>query len=273
VSRADLRRVPVFLAALAMLCATAPVVAQEQPVSGAAPRPASSGRDTRRLFQRFAEDAAIVPAGWVEGQFVYTNPAGDGTNEFLGGQFAFGVTDQVEAGLRLGWGHVDASDGPDGSGLSDIDIYGKYRFHGSASRCAVGALIKAATGDEDKGLGTGATDVEAFGACRADLQAVTVVGNAGLRYNGATDPPLPDAKNSMLLGGGLLMPVAPQVTLIIEATWESERLDGAGADARLTIGAQYGGPAPGLGFRGALAAPLSQGAPDFQVLFGAVYTY
>jgi hypothetical protein len=273
VKRAGFRIVQCLVIALSGVAAI-PAVAQETAPAGGPPAtPAPGGRDNRRLFQRFAEDAAIASAGWAEGQFVYTNFPGDGTGEFLGGQFAFGVSDQVEAGLRLGWANVNASDAPEGSGLSDIDIYGKYRFHGRASHCAVGALVKAATGDPEKGIGTGGTDVEGFGSCRADLKSVTVTGNAGARYNGATDSPLPDSTPSFLLGGGLLMPLAPRLTLVIEASYESERLKGAGSDVRLTLGAQYGGPAPGLGFRGAIALPLSDGAPDFQGIFGAVYIY
>src|SRR6185436_15693830 len=37
----------------------------------ASPRPSQSDRDSRRLFQRFAEDSAIIPSGWTEGQFSY----------------------------------------------------------------------------------------------------------------------------------------------------------------------------------------------------------
>jgi hypothetical protein len=179
---------PVALA-LGLMAAVVPAAAQAPDQSGA-PQAASpappTNRDARRLFQRFAEDAAIVPAGWAEGQFAYTNLSDSGTEEFLGAQLAFRLTDQAEAGLRLGYAHLDAGDAPDGSGLSDIDVYGKYRFHGGAGRCAVGGLVKAPTADEEKGLGTGAVDIEAFGACRADLKAASATANAGVRYNGST---------------------------------------------------------------------------------------
>jgi hypothetical protein len=268
---------PVALA-VGLLAAIAPAAAQAPDETGApqAPGPAAvapTNRDARRLFQRFAEDAAIVPAGWAEGQFAYTNLSDSGTHEFVGAQLAFRLTDQAEAGLRLGWAHLDASDVPNGSGLSDIDVYGKYRFHGAAGRCAVGGLVKAPTADEEKGLGTGSADVEAFGACRADLKAASAIANAGVRYNGSTDAPLPDAQASVLLGGGLVIPTGARTTVVIEATYESERLDGAGSDARLTLGMQWSPPAPGLGFRGAVGLPLSDAAPDSQILFGAVWLY
>lgn len=255
------------LLAFVLLPAAGPIAAQ----TAASPAPAD--RDARRLLQRFVEDAAIVPGGWVEGQFNYANLPDDNDRWSLGGLLAFKVTEQMEAGLRLGYLSVDADPQPEGSGLSDIDLYAKYRFHGGAGRCALGGLIKAPTADEQEGIGTGKVDVEGFYACRADLQSVTLAGNLGARYNGDPDPPLPPANASVLAGGALLLPVGAQITFLIEATYESERLDGAGSDARLTFGFQGVAESPGFGFRGGVGLPLSEGAPDYEVLFGAVYLY
>jgi hypothetical protein len=278
----SLSRSGIAILALGALAAVAsPAAAQQQtppPESPSyetsPPAPSAPGnRDARRLFQRFAEDAAIVPGGWTEGQLIYTDLGDGDNNQLLAALIAFRVTDQVEAGLRLGYERQAADPGPDGSGLSDIDLYGKYRLHGGASRCALGGLLKVPTGHEEEGLGTGKTDVEGFAACRADLPAVSVTGNVGLRYNGNPDDPLPSSDASVLAGAGLLLPAGAKMTFVIEATYESQRLDGAGSDARLTLGWQGVARAPGFGFRGALALPLSDGAPDFQLFFGAVYLY
>lgn len=253
--------------ALLLASSTGPLAAQ--PAGSSAP----ADRDARRLLQRFVEDAAIVPGGWTEGQLVYANLPEEESRWSIGALLAFKVTEQVEAGLRLAYLSVDAHDEPDGSGLSDIDLYAKYRFHGGAGRCALGGLIKAPTGDEQEGLGTGKTDVEGFFACRADLQAVTFAANLGARYNGDADPPLPAANASILAGGALLLPVGVSTTFLIEATYETERLDGSGTDARLTLGCQGVAERPGFGFRGGVSLPLSDQAPDYEVLFGAVYLY
>ena len=254
---------------LVLLSTAGPVAAQ--PVEGAASAPPD--RDARRLLQRFVEDAAIVPGGWTEGQITYANLPDDQSRWSIGTILAFKVTDQIEAGLRLAYLSVDAGEEPDGSGLSDIDLYGKYRFHGGAGRCALGGLIKAPTADEEEGLGTGKADVEGFFACRADLQAVTLAANVGARYNGDPDPPLPAANASLLAGGALLLPTGANTTFLIEATYETERLDGSGTDARLTLGYQGVAERPGFGFRGGVSLPLSDRAPDYEVLFGAVYLY
>lgn len=253
-----------LLAMAAILGAARPAAAQ-----GSA-SPSAEDRGGRRLFQRFAEDAALVPGGWVEGIFTYDNQP-DGAERFLlGGQFAFRLGESAEAGLRLGFVRQEFDGADDGSGLGDIEVWGKYRFAGP---CAAGGLIKIPSGDEDEGIGTGQTDVEGFFACRADFAAVTLAGNAGARYNGKPDPPLPDSEASVFLGGGLLIPAGTTTTFVIEATWESERFDGVGNDARLILGYSGAGPGPGFGMRAAIALPLSDAAPDYQVFVGAAWLY
>src|SRR5262245_42453784 len=179
--------------------ATVPAALAQDPAA-----PPADNRDGRRLFQRFAEDAAIIPGGWIEAVFTYENQTDGAARYFTGGQFAFRLGDQSEAGLRLGFARQEADDGPDGSGIADLDVYGKYRFGGSP--CAVGGLVKLATANEEEGIGTGKTDVEGFFACRGDFAAVTLAGSVGARYNGDPDPPLPEANASLQAGGAILIP-------------------------------------------------------------------
>ncbi|HUD72962.1 MAG TPA: hypothetical protein VMQ62_13465 [Dongiaceae bacterium] len=253
-----------ILAVCAAFAGARPAAAQ------AAASPYAEDRGGRRLFQRFVEDAAIVPGGWIEGVFTYDNQPDNAQRYFLGGQFAFRLGERAEAGLRLGFVRQEFDGADDGSGIADIDVYGKYRFGGP---CAAGGIVKIPSGDEGEGIGTGQPDVEGFFACRADFAAVSLAGSAGIRYNGKPDPPLPDSEASVLLGGGLLIPAGTRTTFVIEATWESERLSGAGNDARLTFGYSGAGPGPGFGLRVAVALPLSDAAPDYQVFVGAAWLY
>ena len=231
-------------------------------------------RDAQRLFQRFAEDAAIIPGGWVEGRFSWEHFDGGGDRYLLGGLFAFRITEGVEVGLDFGYEDVDLKDFDlSGSGLSDIDVYGKYRLNRGTSPCALGGLVKIPTADENKGLGTGALDAEGFAACRANLSAMTLTGNLGARYNGSPDPPFPDSQASVLAGAGLIVPMGKRMSFVLEGTWESERLDGAKNDARLTLGVQGNPVRPGWALRGAIALPLNDSALHYQALFGAAYLY
>ncbi|HYV18924.1 MAG TPA: hypothetical protein VFC25_07835 [Verrucomicrobiae bacterium] len=237
-------------------------------------RPSQADRDSRRLFQRFAEDAAIIPGGWIEGQFNFEHIDSGVERMNLSGLFAFAVGHTNEVGFRLGFEKLNAnSPDPDGSGIDDADVYFKHRLLNGESHCALGGLMKLGFADADEGLGTGKTDLEFFAACRADTHAATFTGNIGGRYNGQPDAPLPDSEVSILAGGAVIFPFGNEWSAVIEATWESERLDGVGNDARLTFGLQGVATRPGFGFRGAFAIPLTDATPDYQVLFGAVYIF
>lgn len=257
-----------FLGALGQALAQAERPGEPQ---GSAP-PDAPDRGARRLFQRFVEDAAVTPGGWIEAQYRYANLPDGGRHE-AGPLVAFKVVDDLEAGLRFAYVDVNSDTGPSGSGLSDIDLYAKYRLPGGRARLAFGTLLKVATADEAEGLGTGRTDLELFTAFRADLEAVTLTWNAGVRLNGNSDPPAPETNNSILLGAAIIMPASARLTFVIEGTYETERFEGADDDARLTVGLQSLGYARRGGFRAAAGIPLSDGGPDYEVLAGVFLTY
>ncbi len=229
-------------------------------------------RAEARLFQRFVEDASVVPGGWLEAQYSYEN-LNDGTRHRIGPIIAFRLGHDVEAGLRFGYEKLSLDGLPDGSGVSDIDLYAKYRFPGAASRFALGVLYKAPTAEKDKGIGTGSSDFELFGAVRSDLHAVSLVANAGVRFNGSTDPPFAATKDSFLFGAGILLPAASAATFSIEASYETRRFAGVHTDGRLTLGVQTFGIAGRGGFRGAIGIPLTDGAPDLNLIAGVYLVY
>jgi hypothetical protein len=229
-------------------------------------------RGEARLLQRFVEDAGIVPGGWIEAQYSYEN-LNEGTRHRIGPIIAFRLGQDVEAGLRFGYERLSLDGLPDGSGVSDIDIFAKYRLPGAGSRFALGGLFKIPTAEKDKGIGTGSSDLELFGSVRSDLQSVSLVGNAGVRLNGGTDPPFPPSEDSFLVGGGLLLPATPAATFSIEASYETRRFKGAHADGRLTLGVQTFGAARRGGFRGGIGIPLTDGAPDLNLIGGLYLVY
>ncbi|HEU4401996.1 MAG TPA: hypothetical protein VFT43_07805 [Candidatus Polarisedimenticolia bacterium] len=269
--------VPLLAWVVACLAAPTPAAAQVGgPAPPAAPAPRARSRATergeRRLFQRFVEDAAIIPGGWLEAQYRYDN-FDNGSVHRVGPLVAFKLVDNIEAGLRFGFIDSRPDAGSSESGISDIDLYAKYRLPGARSRFAVGTLVKTPTADDTRGLGTGKTDLELFGAFRADLEAVTLTANAGVRFNGNPAPPLPSIEDTVFVGAAVLLPASPQLTFVIEGTYESRTIKGTGADGRLTLGLQSFGPERRGGFRGAVALPLSDGAPNYQVLLGAFLVY
>ena len=241
------------------------------PAAGAAKK-SIADRNDRRLFQRFAEDAAVSTGGWAEILYRYTNQA-NGSEHVLGPLVAFKIVNNIEGGLRFGFKDVNLDPGSGGSGLSDIDLFAKYRFPRGRGRAALGALVKVPAADEEDGLGTGKSDLEVFAAWRGDLEAVSIVANAGARFNGDPDPPAAPTDNSLFFGGALILPASPTLTFVIEGTYETERFEGASDDARLTLGVQSRRAQGRSGFRGAVAIPLSDGAPDYEAILGAFLTY
>lgn len=234
--------------------------------------------DTLRLFQRFAEDGAIAPHVWLEGQGrIQTNTRffGDIESDRWAGLavLGLGLTEEIEVGLRLGLVEVDPDSGRSENGLSDLEVHAKYRIDELPASIVVGGVVKLPTADEEHGLGTGKVDLEGFGAVRKDLGHVTLIGNAGLRIN--QDPDVPgdiDGEMSLLLGGGMIIGLTSRVYNVWEMTYESKRYEGGAADSRLTPGLIWRVGNRGI-VRGAIGIGLSDGAPDFDGIISAALTY
>ncbi len=228
-----------------------------------------------RLFLAFAEDAAFVSAQWWEGQFEYAdiNPL-DVT--LIRGVVAFQPVKQLEVGGRVGFGSTDAPSPPDGSGATDLDIWGKWDLGVAQGPTdfTVGALATVPTGDDSAGLGFDAFNLEVFGALRHRLTTATVSGHVGVRANGDGRIRGVDinGKTSAIIGGAVLYPVSDVVNLVGEINLETERFRGADSDTRILGGINWRLFERGI-LRGAVAAGLTDGAPDVQLLVGYAYTF
>ena len=102
---------------------------------------------------------------------------------------------------------------------------------------------------------------------------MSITANAGFRFNGDPDAPLPHTNDTLLFGGGVLLPASPRLTIVIEGSYETNRIEGAADDGRLTLGVQSRGRRGRGGLRGAVAIPLKDGAPDSELIAGAFLTY
>lgn len=265
------------LAALVLLAVPCLPTAAQTPT--AAPPATAPSEDPARLFQAFAEDAAIVKGQWWEGQFDFSSrdlPGGslDVTSANL--VAAFQPFRDLEVGGRVGFGTTSA-DGvlPDGSGATDADVWGKWRFGGGGpADFAVGVLATVPTGDDQAGLGFDSFAIEAFGAMRYELRALTVGGHLGFRMNGDGQVQgfTLDGKTSAVLGGTVIYPFAKGASLIGELNLETERWEGADSDIRALGGIEWRVTRRGL-VRGAVSVGLSDGAPDRRFLAGYAYAF
>ena len=242
---------------------------------------ATSGQD--RLFLTFAEEAAVVPHQWWEGQleFVDGNPI---DQNILRGVIALQPFQDVEMGGRVGFGNTDSpGELPEGSGATDMDIWAKWHFGAvnAQTEFAAGALATIPTGDDSAGLGDDSFDFEIFGSGRFKTDSLIFSGVAGVRLNGdgqffgGEDAPQgfeTNGNTSVLISGGAIYPVSDVLSLTGEAYFESERLDGGESDVRLSVGANWRPFNRGM-LRGHVAVGLADGAPDAQVLLGYAYTF
>ncbi len=244
-----------------------------------------------RFFHFFPEDASIVPTQWWEAQVRYISDGQyrsvnvpDSDTLAFSPIIAIAPWNNVEIGVILSVEDIDYDRAPwrdvGGSGLSDTDIYGKYRIKKDPFEFTLGALVTVPTGDEDEGRGTGEMNIELFGSSKRDFDDFIITGIFGFRLNhdaeilgkGLAPGVKLDGKTSIILGGGIVLPFSQNLFFSGELSVESERYDEIDADIRVIPGIQYKAFEHSL-FRAGLGVGLSDGAPDFELILSYVYTF
>ncbi len=264
----------VILAAGALLtCGLSPAALAQQGYSSTGNRP----DDSIRLFQRFIQDGAIAPHVWLEGQLrLETNSplfnGDEGERRLLGTILALGLTEELEMGLTLGLVNLDPDNSGSESGLSDMQIYAKYRINELPLSVTIGGIVKIPTADEDEGLGTGEVDIEGFIAVRKSYGHVDLIGNGGVRFNQDPEIGSIDGRTSILLGGGAIIAVTRTLYNSWELNFESKRYDQGDSIATLTPGLMWRLGDRGL-IRAGIGLGLTDGAPDFEAIGGFVLSY
>ena len=253
------------IALLLFVCLGSLALAQNAP--GVA-RPTSSND---RLFLSFAEDATVVDRQWWEGQ-VEAADGDSADSNIVRAVVAFQPWVDLELGGRVGFGDTDMDVGSDGSGATDLDVWGKYHLGGNEeTEFAVGGVVTVPTGDETAGLGSDAFGASAFGSIRHRLTRSIITGQAGLRFNGdgrrGSETQDRDGETSPMAGLGVIVPFSDNVAGVAEARYEDGRLEGDDADTRVLGGINWRPGGRGT-LRGAIAFGLSDGAPDTELMVG-----
>lgn len=281
---------PVLLLAAIALGAPAAFGAEAAPAPAKPVTAAASSEIADRLFLAFAQDPALVRSQWWEGQFEYFDGSkGVPTDALLmRGVVAFRPVKNLEVGGSFGLGTTNASGSrPDGTGATDLELYGKWVFPNAAQNTdfTAGLLLTIPTGDDTVGLGFNSFASQAFAGMRHRLENVVVLGgHIGLCLNGdgAFQGQDLDGRPSFEIGFSALFPLANQVSLIAELQSQTARFDNNNPSPNNLIGAEaatqiLGGinwRAFGRGMlRGAVAFGLTEGAPDFSVLMSYAYTF
>lgn len=227
-----------------------------------------------RLFLGFAQEAAAVEKQWWEGQLEFSDSVADTYDAWiLRGVVALRPWANVEMGGRVGFGSTDVSEPglEDGSGATDLEVWGKYLFgaDGDATRFAAGGLVTIPMGDDSVGLGQDAFALQAFGSLVHRMQRFSLSFQGGFRAteDGQIFDAELDGDSSPFLGGAVIWPLSDKFTLIGEARYEGARFENSDKDTRVLGGVNWRALNTGI-IRGALAFGLSDGSPDLQFLVG-----
>lgn len=262
---------------VAALAAAVTVVAAADPAPAGKSAPVYGLSD--RLFLSFAQDAAIAPSQWWEGQIEYQNgSSGMPVDAMLvRGVFAFQPVHNLEVGGSFGLGNSNTPPGyNEGTGATDLNVYGKWMFLNAADNLdfSAGALATLPTGDDAVGLGFNSFGFQAFGAMRYRMDGAIIGGNIGARYNGDGEFLGADlnGKTSFELSVCALFPLANEVTITAEAQIETSRFEGLDSTANLVGGVNWRAFKRGV-FRAALAAGLTDTTPNYRILAGYAYTF
>jgi hypothetical protein len=272
------RAIPTSVLVLALLLSPAAAAQDTTPTGSAGPPPAATHSSSLdRLYLNFIEDAMIVDEQRWEGWLQYDD-ADFIDFTVLYGQAAFQIFRDTEIGGRVGFGRSDTDSGlSDGTGATDLDLWGKYYWNlgDRATEISAGAILTIPTGDDSVGLGADAFALKGFGAIRFSLQAVVLTGTLGLQVNetgrtlGSGDL---DGEASFSAGAGVIAPWSEAFSFIGELSWKSNRFEGFDDDARLLGGLNLRLSDRGM-LRPALAVGLQDGAPDFEFIIGYAHSF
>ena len=271
---------------LAAIAAAAPAVVAADPAAPqAAPAPTTTTAPAAapvlrdRLFLAFAQDAALVPSQWWEGQIEYDNGSSDFPVDALivRGQVAFRPVKNLEVGGNVGFGTTHASGAlPDGTGATDLDVYGKWVFPNAASNTDfdAGVLFTIPTGDDTAGLGLNSFSAQMFGGVRYRMDNAVLGGHVGVRLNdnGKFQGTDLSGKTSFELGVSAIFPLANQVAIVTEAQLETARFEESESGAQILGGVDWRAFSRGM-FRGAVSFGLTDGSPNYRIILGYAYTF
>lgn len=170
------------------------------------------------------EDASVPDKGAIEAEigFEYTTQSGD-NNYNITIVPIYGLTENVQLCAEIPIDILRPHNDSDEEGLGDIKLASKFLIIKETDEIPAilfKTIVKLATGDEDKGLGSGDEDVTLLGAITKSVNKLTVHGNIGYTFVGKDwDSSLNDY---MLYGIAFEYSVIPEISVVGEIYGESE---------------------------------------------------
>ena len=233
-------------------------------------------RGADRLFLSFVEDPAITARQHLEIQLdtQWDGLEPDRSSAHLIGAFAFPRLPQLEIGLRAGFGEIRPSGASNNTGALDTDVWAKFLVqHSERWETVVGTLITLPTGDADEGLGRDSTQAELFVAGSCSLEPSVLIGHVGVvtSADGEVFGEPREGGTTVSAGVGVLVPLSSDASLVFEARYDGERLQGTDSDSLLLVGLDWKVHWRGK-LRTALAAGLEGSSVDGRFLVGYAFS-
>jgi len=231
-----------------------------------------------RFYLSFVEDPTLAQRQWWEVRGEFADGGDDNPVDTVLARFVVAIQPikGLELGGDVGFGSTDAPPGfEDGTGATDLDFWGKWRFGTSGDTSfAAGLVATIPTGDDSVGLGFDAFSLKGFGSVRHAFGKMVLVADAGVKLNedgqvGGRDL---DGKTSASIAGGVLFPISKSFSVLGEAYFETERFEQTDTDARLLGGLNWRPGSNGV-VRGAVSFGLTDYAPDVEILAGYAFTF
>jgi hypothetical protein len=226
----------------------------------------SNTKDDVRFFEHFFDDAAVVKSMHVEAVGIYADF--DAASVFiLGAQGGMPINAQLDVGARWSFNSFDFDNGGSESGISDIDLWGRYQLKSqSKANITVGGTLTLPIGDED--IGGDRLNFGGFAAARMPLNnGMVVMGSVGLNFVEVGGFDGDDRELSIHLGGGAIYQLNRQTHVTGEVGIDTEEdyfaLTG-GIDHAISSAARV---------RAALVVGLDDGAPDFALQGGFLLNF
>ena len=236
-----------------------------------------------RLIRNFIPDGGIVGEGWFELSLGYADVE-RGQDLGVGATAAFRFGGDVEAGLIFGALNRQRNAGDelfgarlptdiDETGVSDLLLYGKYRFLRSPMQIAVGATATIPLADEDKGLGSGSPRFQIFTGFRKGFSGATAIWSIGVMRSADSEAPgRAEGETSLHVGAGLLVPLSRIWVFLVEANFSSGRYDGERNRSELAAGLDWR-PTENTVIRGELGTGLNDAANDLTAVLSAAFHF
>lgn len=276
----------VFICLLSALISMPTICPAQTPQSSSAL--ASNGiTQNDRLLQRPEWDGAVMQKSWVEGAVTYESWDSDGAESDVWDLGLTYITSlpslrKLEVGSRIDFLNVNPEGGSDESGISDIDVWGKYQVITTTDLLlSVGMLITLPTGSDDilHPRASGEFNFEMFAGARYQVnKLMAAIGHVGLRQNSDADVDVGpvtvnvDGELQVEVGGGVIYQATSQLQFQGEFNLATEQYENFDNDIQLRGGADYA-INQALHLRGGLSIGLDDGAPDWALTFRCAYLF